>query len=206
MKITVFGATGKTGGFVLDEALNRGWEVTALTRSPEKLQDYEGRVTVIFGSNHDTDAIASAVEGADAVISTMGAGNNTLATFGPLIIAAMQRSHVPRFVSLIGASIRLSGDPATINMLLLRSLTQAIAGDVVADGHRYAEIVAENGLDFTLVRPPRLTLAPRTGHIRSGLALKLGPLSSIGRADVAMFIVEAVANRLFIHAAPMISA
>jgi uncharacterized protein YbjT (DUF2867 family) len=40
MKITIFGATGKTGGFVLEQALSRGWDVTTLARSPEKLAHY----------------------------------------------------------------------------------------------------------------------------------------------------------------------
>jgi len=205
MRVTIFGATGKTGGFVLEEALDRGWDVTALTRSPDKLRKYAGRVRVIVGPNGGVDAIGAAVDGADAVISAMGAGTNTLATFGPLIVAALRQARVSRFVSLIGASIHVAGDPSTLNMLLLRSLTRLIAGDVVADGDRYAQVIMASGLEYTLVRPPRLTLKPRTGRINSGSALKLGPMSSIGRADVAAFMVKTVADGLFIGEAPMIA-
>jgi putative NADH-flavin reductase len=205
-QITILGATGKTGSFVLDQALERGWKITALTRSPEKLSRYKGRVRLISGTNDDVGAICAAIRGADAVISAMGAGGNTLSAFAPIIVSALRQERVSRFVSLIGASIYLPGDFRTPTMALLRSITRILAADVVSDGDRYAKAIAISGLDYTLVRPPRLTMGPASTSVTSGNTLNLGPLSSISRADVAEFMVQAVSDSLFVRAAPMISA
>lgn len=205
MKIAIFGATGKTGGFVLEQALCRGWEVSALARFPEKLARYAGRVRVIAASNDDAAAIRETINGSDAVISAMGSGNDTLTRFGPLIVAALDAEQVSRFVSLIGASIYQPGDPGTLNLTMLRATTRLFAGSTVTDGHRYTQIVSSSDLDYTLVRPPRLTMASASGRIMAGSALKLGPMSSISRADLGAFMADAVANRLFIRDAPMVA-
>ena len=49
MKITIFGATGKTGQFMLKQALERGYEVVAFVRSPQKITLRDPHLTVVQG-------------------------------------------------------------------------------------------------------------------------------------------------------------
>ena len=69
MKITVLGATGGVGGEVVKQALDRGWDVTAVVRDPAKLQL---PAQVVVAGFPDHDKLAAAVEGRDAVISALG--------------------------------------------------------------------------------------------------------------------------------------
>jgi NAD(P)H-binding len=73
MKIALFGATGRTGGLIMERALSAGHEVTVLVRDPSKLQRQEG-LRLIKGDARLGSAVADTVQGADVVISALGWG------------------------------------------------------------------------------------------------------------------------------------
>ena len=70
-KILILGATGPTGRLIVAQALARGYDVTALVRSPEKLSDLQG-AKLIVGDARDESTLRQALEGRDAVISALG--------------------------------------------------------------------------------------------------------------------------------------
>src|SRR5262245_58416272 len=69
MRVVVFGATGRTGRFVVEAALSRGLDVTGAARDPEALPS---GVRAIEVDARDSASVSTALEGADAVISAMG--------------------------------------------------------------------------------------------------------------------------------------
>ena len=71
MKITVLGATGRTGRHVVRQALERGHTVTAVVRDASKLEPATG-LTVVTADVHDGPAIAAALRGAEVIVSTLG--------------------------------------------------------------------------------------------------------------------------------------
>jgi len=67
---------------------------------------------------------------------------------------------------------------------------------VAADRMRQEQLVRGSGLEWTLVKPPRLTEGPAGGRVMAGVDLRIGLLSKISRADLASFLVaECVAPR-----------
>jgi uncharacterized protein YbjT (DUF2867 family) len=86
----------------------------------------------------------------------------------------------------------------------MRGLMKLVARDVLQDAERHAELVRESGLDWTLVRPPRLNDGPRERTYRTGI-LKLGPAESISRADVADFMLKLAGDHQYVRQAPMVS-
>src|SRR5260370_4831805 len=95
MNIVIFGASGATGTLLTQRCLAAGNNVRPLLRTPEKcpLRD---RVHVIQGSPFDLAAVGQTIEGADAVLSALGAKSlkkeDVLERAVPQIIAAMQES------------------------------------------------------------------------------------------------------------------
>jgi uncharacterized protein YbjT (DUF2867 family) len=87
MRITVFGATGRTGRHLLAAGLRRDHQITAFTRRPEALVDPSALAAVVGGDGRDPQAVRQAVDGADAVISTMSAERRT----GPRHVAEVSR-------------------------------------------------------------------------------------------------------------------
>ena len=73
MRIVLLGATGFVGSALLKEALDRGYEVTAIARDPEKLEKRKG-LTAKAGDVYDTDGLASLIAGHDALISAFNPG------------------------------------------------------------------------------------------------------------------------------------
>jgi putative NADH-flavin reductase len=73
MKVALLGATGFVGSALLAEALNRGHEVTAIVRHPEKLELRNG-LAAVRGDVNDTDGLASLIAGHDALISAFNPG------------------------------------------------------------------------------------------------------------------------------------
>jgi putative NADH-flavin reductase len=203
MKLALFGATGKTGRLIVERALADGHHVTALARHQVPLRHQ--RLTVVTGAADQPAAIAHVVLGADAVISAMGAGQHTLATFGPHLLTAMRSAGVTRVVSLIGASVPMPGDPRTLSHRLLRAITQLFAADVLADGEAHARVLEASEVQFTLVRPPRLTDGAPTGHVVAAEHLPLGPTSFIARADLAEFMLRVAVEGQYLRAAPMVA-
>ncbi len=205
MKLAIFGATGKTGRLVVARALAQGHQVTALARQRSKVQLQHAQLEVVEGAGDQPLAIAQVVRGADAVISAMGAGHGTLATFGPHLLAAMRAAGVTRVVSLIGASVPVAGDPPSISHRALRAITRLFAADVLADGELHARALMATELHYTLVRPPRLTDGPATGRIDAAAQLPVGPTSSITRADLAAFMLRVAVEGQYLREAPMVA-
>ena len=73
MKIAVFGATGQIGRRCCDFGLEKNYQVTALVRDAARFpSDLKDRVRIVEGDVGDTEAVASAVQGQDAVVCCLG--------------------------------------------------------------------------------------------------------------------------------------
>lgn len=205
MKLAIFGATGKTGRLILQAALSAGHDVTVCVRDPARLTGEQRRFRVVVGGVENDQIVLDAVRDADAVISAVGGGGETLTTFARTATAAMKQANVTRVVSLIGASIDVPGDSTTLGRLALHAMMRLFASGVLKDGTRHARALERSGLAYTLVRPPRLTDAAPSGRVRHGLQLPLSPASSISRADLAAFMFQVAEEGLYIRAAPMVA-
>lgn len=89
MRIAVFGATGRTGVPLVEQALERGHEVVAFARSPGKLGVDNPDLTVVEGDAYSGEGVAEAVAGADAVVSVLGQSSD-----GPDDLLTVAGDHV----------------------------------------------------------------------------------------------------------------
>jgi putative NADH-flavin reductase len=107
MNIAIFGATGWIGGTVTREALHRGHEVTAVVRDPGRLELEHSRLAVVIGDATDTDVIATAVAGHQAVAASIGGsreGNHSVVpAAAQALLAGLSQAGVKRLVWVGGA-------------------------------------------------------------------------------------------------------
>src|SRR5579859_3601305 len=103
MKLTIIAATGGVGRLILEQAIAAGHHVTAVARHPERLNAGVRSVTVDF-DDPDQEALRPAVQGADAVLSGLGArraSESGIASRGTqAIVAAMQSAGARRIIAV----------------------------------------------------------------------------------------------------------
>ena len=205
MKLTIFAATGGVGGQLLEQAVDAGHDVTAVVRNPARLSRPVRAVTADMTAA-DPAAVEAAVAGADAVLSGLGPRSNAdagVAAQGTrVIVAAMQATGVRRIVAVSAAPVGTVATPGRPNApkhdpgdgFFMRHLLSHVAsvtlGKVFADLAQMEDILAGSGLDWTVVRPPRLTGKPLTGRYRTAYGQNLRGGLSVPRADVAQYMLK----------------
>jgi putative NADH-flavin reductase len=107
-------------------------------------------------------------------------------------------------VTLVGAGVPDERDAGSLGRTVMRGLMKLVARHVLEDAERHAEIVRGSDLEWTLVRPPRLTDGPKKGEYRTGY-LQLGGTNTISRADLAAFMLRLAGEGRYVREAPMVS-
>jgi uncharacterized protein YbjT (DUF2867 family) len=204
MKLTIVAATGGIGRHLLEQALGAGHDVTAVARHPESLHDYPSsaiRVMRIDLADPEPTLLESAVAGADAVLSALGprkiSETGVVSAGTRAITRAMGTAGTRRLVVVTAAPIGTVASPGQPRPArhdpgdgffmrhLLAPATKAVLRRPYADLALTEEELRASDLDWTVVRPPRLTDRPGTGVYRTAIGQNLRRGLSVPRADVA---------------------
>jgi putative NADH-flavin reductase len=189
--------------------LAAGHSVSALVRTPAKYPD-AAKVRVVQGDVFNREAIASTLEGADAVFSTLGArspfaDDETLERGVPLIVEAMTAARIKRIIVLgsAGALDSSMDRQAAWQRWLVKKFvyTALLKYPVRAQKAQYAALQA-SALDWTMAMPPVLTNEAARGVYRvDGDALPAGGVASgrIARADVAEFMFRQLTSEEWVR-------
>lgn len=204
MKITIFGASGATGRLVVRQALDAGHAVTAVTRCPAKFPLAGEQLTVIGGDVSDGAALAPAIEGADAVLSSLGVpftrGPITVYSRGAAkILEAMTRHGVKRLAVVSSTAVephphREGG--FLLNRVMQPMIVRTIGRTTYADMRAMEQIVRESDTEWTIIRSSGLFDAD---HV-SRYTVSDGPLDGVftSRADLAHCLLTQATGKRFV--------
>ena len=208
MKIAIIGASRGIGRSLVDHALEEGHQVTALARRPGRLESAHNRLTVVEGDILDAASVKQALDGQEAVCTTIGLGptRKPVMVFSEGIrnvIAGMQANGVRQLACVTGIG---RGDSKNhggffydkiINPLLLKT--------IYADKDREETVVRASGVDWVIVRPGFLTNGPLTGQYRVITDLTGITAGKISRNDVAHFILKELVDENYINQTPLLT-
>ncbi len=196
--IVVFGGAGKTGAEVVQQAVDRGYKVRAFDLNRHNLPSYEN-MTFVQGSVLNMADVIKATRGCSAVVSELGVkagskqplvseGNHT-------IVEAMKKTGVKRLItqSAFGALESWQHLPWYLKL----SARSPLLKEIYADKDRMEKIVRKSKLDWTIIRPVRLTNGTKPELYHYGTKIKLGLNPHISRADVAHFILNELEQNKF---------
>jgi putative NADH-flavin reductase len=214
MKILILGISGRTGRLVAEEALKRKHTVAGIVRNPGNL-NLKG-AEIIAGSPYDIETVRKAMEGCDAVISTLSLVPSSHGLFKKITtpldsmsvslgntVTVMREKGIRRIVLMTAAGVGDSANmlPAFFKFLIKISKIRFS----FADHERQEKILVSSDLDWTIVRPVglndkdnnliTLTDTDGTGKLKS----------MISRNAVAHFILCCIENGQFIRQMPVIS-
>lgn len=207
MKLTIFAATGGVGHHLLEQAHSARHDVTTVVRNPRTLTTDADRTVVADLSSAEPEALTPALIGADAVLSCLGARSpadaesRIVARGTETIMAAMHTCDVRRLVVISAAPVGTVASPQRPHppkadpgdgLMMGRVMTPLVKfafRKAYADLAEMEDALRASDLDWTALRPPRLTNKPLTGRYR--MTLGQNPLGgrSISRADVANAIL-----------------
>jgi len=177
-------------------ALQKGHEVTTLSRRIVPLPDH-AKLKRVQGSATNPSDVRAAVEGADAVLITLGVKSPFPTTLfsdsARILLRVLQEAG--SFATLIVLTGFGAGDSWSYNSLPMRALFTLLLKAVYADKSEQERVVAAGYPRWEIVRPGRLTNGAMTCSYRVLDDLVQGmKVGAISRSDVAHFMVSQVEN------------
>ena len=205
MKVVIFGANGKTGILLVEQALAKGHQVIAYIRRPESILIENTKLKIVVGNLNEVLKMKDTITGADACISALGGGSLTKHSIDIIngiknIVSIMEIAKVHRFIYLssLGAGNSCYLFPQPLRFLLTKVLLR-----VTLEDHNINEnIIINSKLEWTIVRPGGLTDGNLKGELKFGIEkTPVKGSSSISRANVASFMLQQLTNDTFINKA-----
>jgi len=209
MKITILGSTGLVGKVLLEKALEREYQINTLVRSPEKLGAFKDNVTFIEGNVFQIEKLEQIVSGSDIVLSTVPPKMNTKAPekYAKLMedwVSVFERNSIKRFIH-IGGAVHGGGENEnwTIGRKILRLfLTLFWRQGLVAKELEW-EVLKRSNIDWTLIRPPRVTKDKSTSSLIANEKSLAG--MQVGVEDLADFILDQIDSEKWLKRAPLVA-
>jgi hypothetical protein len=213
MKICIVGASGKLGKYMVQHALDRGYEMVGVCReqSVGKLDAFKGRITVMPGATNDRQIIKKAVAGCDGVLTVLvpwGTHHYSSGTAQAVLDYARPGA---RLIFSCGWHITRDGKDVyppsfKAEVKLARWLTRLVPIVDLDDQVEACRRVFASDTRWTVVRGSDLEEGESQGlpvwsrHVGDPILES----NMTRRVDYALFMVEALENDELIHEAPAI--
>ena len=209
MKILVLGANGRTGRWIVDEALRAGISVNALVRTTGTFQESEG-LRIITGSCEHRKTLDKAMTGVDAVVCALNISRTSDFPWAKLksppdlisrtirqTIDLMYAHGISRLITISASGVGDSADeiPSWFRWLINNSNI----GKGYADHEAQEKIVRNTDLEWTIVRPVGLTNSKKTSQVRVSIHGEPRRGLMISRRTVARFIVQEIGKREYLQ-------
>ncbi|XP_046658875.1 flavin reductase (NADPH)-like [Homalodisca vitripennis] len=176
--IAVFGATGMVGLCVLKAAVEKGLNVQALLRYPNKLpKEYQGKVSYVQGDVFNAEDVRKTLEGQDAAIVVLGTGNSVGSKGLTNVIAGMKELNI-KVVSVCLSS----------NVFIPPEKDRPMFPGVVAEHRKMFAILKDSGLQWIAVNSPYIMDMRPTGYITAHSIIKGDP--GVSKYDLGRFFVD----------------
>jgi len=204
VNIAIFGATGRTGRHLVDQALAAGHRVTALVRTPASLPLAHDRLRIVPGDVRDPATVAGVIAGQDVVLSALGPNQHGAVSLCgdamAAILPAMAVHGVRRLIALSAYGAADSPDRNLYNRMLW-----LMQKEKMVDKERMEARIRQSDVDWTIVRSAALSNGSHTGHYRLGTDLRITITSRISRADLADGMLRQIADATYVRQAPVIA-
>ncbi|UKJ06651.1 NAD(P)-dependent oxidoreductase [Solitalea lacus] len=196
MKILVFGASGRTGTQIVQQALAQNYHVTAFARNPYGVHVQHPSLEIIMGDTLDAEKVQEALQGHDIVLSALGFKNldDRLESYKN-IVSGMKSLQIKRLIAVGNMGI-LQADEKNIIAQTPKFPTQYLE---ISDSHlKVYDLLKGSNLDYTFVCPPNILDEKKTGKYLVKSEYHPGG-NSITTGDLADFMLNEIKDKAFIQ-------
>jgi len=200
MKIAIIGASRGTGLATVKEALARGHAVSGIARNPATLA--HPKLEWIKGDARDAGVLAHALNGADTSVVALSVPDpwNPTTLFSGAQTALIAANGPKRSLLVTGIG---AGDSRGHNGWFYdRVIFPLLLAKSYVDKNRAEALLQQSTLDWTIVRPGRLTNGPKKNKVEALVGVENYRHGVISRADVGAFIVDCIEKNAFVRQTP----
>lgn len=198
-KIIVFGASGGSGKQFVEQALRGGNLVTAILRSPDDFALHHENLKIIKGNVLTPADYCNEFKGHDVVVSCLGIPKiqeTTLYSKGmENIVNCMEKAALTRIVCISSGALDIPPKSSFIMTFLLKNVLQRIYKPIYKDMRAMENILKNSGLEWTIVRAPKLTDGEATGKQKEITGQPLSGIPKVSRADLAAFMLTHLTDK-----------
>jgi putative NADH-flavin reductase len=197
MHIAVIGATGHTGQQVVTQALERGADVSAIARNPNRLAINSDRLTVTATDVLDPAALTSVLAGSDAVVSALGVGTSRAPTDVysrgvANVLTAMAAHGIRRLAVISAAPAGPRAEQPLLERRVIMPILDRLFGATYRDMRKMEAVLDASDLDWTCLRPPRLVDRDAVGHYRIDVGKPPPRSRTLTFADLAAALLDSL--------------
>ena len=209
MQITILGATGQVGKATLREALNKGYQVKVLVRSPDKLGDLKEKVTIVKGDLLNSLSVEQALHGSVVVINAAGGIKEPdqykkFQLIGKILMEKMKQQGIERLINVSGAVMNLPTEKLDLKRKIMRVFVSLIFNQMKqAQEALLPIIINDKNISWTFVRAAVISKNRGTGKVLADD--KQMPGTTIMLEDLGKFMVEQITSTQWIKKAPLVA-
>lgn len=204
-KIAIIGGTGKSGQYLVQNLLEKGYSLKLLLRHPENFILQNPFIEIVKGDARDETAIHTLIEGTDLVMSTLGQPKGEKSIFSDAaknIISAMNHYGIRRYIVTTGLSVNTPFDHKNERIKMATGWMYENYPETTTDKQKEYELLQDSNLDWTLVRLPLIHLTEENFPIETNLQDCKG--EGISAADLAEFLVSQIKDSEYIRKSPFL--
>lgn len=205
-KIAILGANGKAGKILVNEALEKGYQVKILMRNSTNTEKINENIETIIGDARNFSTIQDLLQGCSAVINAVGQPKNESYIFSTVtkhILEAMKESKIKRYILISGGSLNVTGDQKGIVNKIGATLFKLFLPKMMQDKYKELQIIQNSEVDWTIVRLPFVIEGNGIGSIKESLVDMPG--IKIQNGDIAPFVIKQINSDRYVGKCPFIS-
>ena len=205
-KIAVIGGTGKSGKYLVQQLLGKGFSFKMLLRDPEIFQIKSPLIEVIPGDARDYEAVRLLIEDCSAVISTLGQPKGETPIFSQAtinVIRAMDAHRINRYILITGLNVDTGFDKKSPATALATEWMKTNYPQTTADKQTESDILLASNIDWTLVRLPLIELTDEERAIE--ISLEDCPGDKISATSLAHFLIGQLSEDKYHRKSPFIA-
>ncbi len=205
-KVAVLGGGGRTGKFLVNQLLEKGFAVKLLLRNPENFEIQNSKIEIIKGDALIFENIQLLLKDSQAVVSTIGQRKDEPLVASEVtknILKAMKEYEIDRYVLLAGLNIDTPSDKKSPKTIMATDWMKTNFPIIQQDRQKAYTFLEESNVSWTQVRVPFIEFDDKNFEIAVSLTDCLG--DKITALAIAKFIVKEMIDSKYTRESPFIS-
>ncbi|MPT35196.1 MAG: epimerase [Flavobacterium sp.] len=205
IKIAVIGGTGKSGKYLVQQLLKKGFSIRLLLRNPENYDTQNPLLEIVKGDVRNFESVLLLLQDCDRVVSTLGQPKGEPTIFSTAtghIIRAMRHYKLSRYIVTTGLNVNTPTDAKSDTVQMATRWMYDHFPETTYDKQKEYELLAQSDLDWTMIRLPLIRQTNESFPYHTSLTDCPGDF--ISTTDLADFVLQEMEQPRFIRQAPFL--